>query len=68
VLSRGVGAIHKGRLRSSRVVTSSYFTRSAKELAGTAAVRLIDREGLQRYLDDYNQKLIEMFQAEEAEY
>jgi hypothetical protein len=37
-------------------------------LAGTAAVRLIDREGLQRYLDDYNQKLIEMFQAEEAEY
>ncbi|WP_242174589.1 MULTISPECIES: restriction endonuclease [unclassified Pseudomonas] len=50
------------------VVTNSYFTRFAKELAGTAAVRLIDREGLQRYLDDYNQKLIEMFQAEEAEY
>lgn len=50
------------------VVTNSYFTRSAKELASTAAVRLVDREGLQRYLDDYNQKLIEMFQAEEAEY
>lgn len=49
------------------VVTNSYFTRSAKELASTAAVRLVDREGLQRYLDDYNQKLIEMFQAEEAE-
>lgn len=48
------------------VVTNSYFTRSAKELASTAGVRLIDREGLQHYLDDYNQKLIEMFQAEEA--
>ncbi|MBN0979738.1 restriction endonuclease [Pseudomonas hygromyciniae] len=50
------------------VVTNSYFTRSAKELASTAAVRLVDREGLQHYLDDYNQKLIEMFQAEEAGY
>lgn len=50
------------------VVTNSYFTRSAKELAATAAVRLVDREGLQTYLDDYNQKLIEVFQAEvEAE-
>ncbi len=50
------------------VVTNSYFTKSAKELAATAAVRLVDREGLQTYLDDYNQKLIEVFQAEvEAE-
>lgn len=49
------------------VVTNSYFTKSAKELASTAAVRLIDREGLQSYLDDYNQKLIEIFQAEESE-
>ncbi|MFC6301868.1 restriction endonuclease [Pseudomonas sp. CCM 7893] len=47
------------------VVTNSYFTKSARELANTAAVRLIDREGLQSYLDDYNQKLIEVFQAEE---
>lgn len=47
------------------VVTNSYFTRSAKELASTAAVRLVDREGLQSYLDDYNQKLIEVFQADE---
>lgn len=38
---------------------------SAKELASTAGVRMVDREGLQRYLDDYNQKLIEVFQAEE---
>lgn len=46
------------------VVTNSYYTKSAKELAATAGVRLVDREGLQTYLDDYNQKLIEVFQAE----
>lgn len=49
------------------VVTNSYYTKSAKELASTAGVRLIDREGLQTYLDDYNQKLIEIFQAESEE-
>ena len=43
------------------VVTNSYYTKSAKELASTAGVRLIDRSGLQSYLDDYNQKLIEVF-------
>ncbi len=36
------------------VVTNSYYTKSAKELAGTAGVRLIDRDGLQSYLDEYN--------------
>lgn len=49
------------------VVTNSYYTKSAKELASTAGVRLVDREGLQSYLDDYNQKLIEVFQAEAEE-
>nr|WP_283771188.1 restriction endonuclease [Pseudomonas syringae] len=49
------------------VVTNSWFTKSAKELATTANVRLVDREGLQTYLDDYNQKLIEIFQAEAEE-
>lgn len=49
------------------VVTNSYYTKSAKELAATAGVRLVDREALQGYLDDYNQKLIEMFQAEADE-
>ncbi|KPY45375.1 restriction endonuclease [Pseudomonas syringae] len=49
------------------VVTNSWFTKSAKELALTANVRLVDREGLQAYLDDYNQKLIEIFQAEAEE-
>lgn len=44
------------------VVTNSYFTRSAKELAESAKVRLIDRNELQNYLDDYNQKIIENFQ------
>ncbi|KAA5971582.1 restriction endonuclease [Pantoea sp. M_9] len=45
------------------VVTNSYFTRSAKELAESAMVRLIDRDELQNYLDDYNQKIIEDFQS-----
>ncbi|HDV4715578.1 TPA: restriction endonuclease, partial [Escherichia coli] len=45
------------------VVTNSYFTRSAKELAESALVRLIDRDELQKYLDDYNQKIIEDFQS-----
>lgn len=49
------------------VVTNSYYTKSAKELATSAGVRLVDREGLQSYLDDYNQKLIEVFQAEVEE-
>ena len=49
------------------VVTNSYYTKSANELAGTTGVRLIDRDGLQTYLDDYNQKLIEIFQAEADE-
>ncbi|MDU8502109.1 restriction endonuclease [Pseudomonas syringae] len=49
------------------VVTNSYYTKSAKELAISAGVRLVDREGLQSYLDDYNQKLIEVFQAEAEE-
>ena len=45
------------------VVTNSYFTRSAKELAESAMVQLIDRDELQKYLDDYNQKIIEDFQS-----
>ncbi len=49
------------------VVTNSYFTKSANELATTAGVRLVDRDALQGYLDDYNQKLIEVFQAEAEE-
>lgn len=45
------------------VVTNSYFTKSAKELAESARVRLVDRSELQNYLDDYNQKIIEDFQS-----
>lgn len=41
------------------VVTNSYFTNSAKELANSSAVRLIDRNKFMNYLDDYNQQLIE---------
>ncbi|HDU3668283.1 TPA: restriction endonuclease, partial [Klebsiella aerogenes] len=46
------------------VVTNSYFTKSAIELAESALVRLIDRDELQKYLEDYNQKLIEDFASE----
>ncbi|CAM8164016.1 MULTISPECIES: restriction endonuclease [Klebsiella] len=45
------------------VVTNSYYTKSAMELADSARVRLIDRNELQKYLDDYNQKIIEDFQS-----
>ena len=46
------------------VVTNSYFTRSAIELANAASVRLIGRHDLQIYLDDYNQRIIEQFRLE----
>jgi HJR/Mrr/RecB family endonuclease len=46
------------------VVTNSYFTRSAIELAGAAAVRLVGRRDLQTYLDDYNQRIIEQYQLD----
>ncbi len=41
------------------VVTNSYFTPSAKTLADSVGVRLIDRKELQTYLDDYNQLILE---------
>lgn len=49
------------------VVTNSYFTKSAKELADSAAVRLVGRVELQKYLDDYNHRIIEQFQVEVVE-
>ncbi|WP_460908283.1 restriction endonuclease [Paraburkholderia jirisanensis] len=49
------------------VVTNSYFTRSAIELAGAASVRLVGRSDLQGYLDDHNQRIIEQFRLEEGE-
>jgi restriction system protein len=41
------------------VVTNSYFTASANELAGAAGVKLVDRRALQGYLDDYNQAIMD---------
>jgi len=41
------------------VVTNRFFTASAKELAESAGVKLVDRQGLQSYLDDYNRILME---------
>jgi restriction system protein len=49
------------------VVTNSYFTRSAMELANAASVRLIGRRELQGYLDDYNQRIIEQFRLDETD-
>lgn len=44
---------------SAMVVTNSYFTPSAKELAESSDVRLVDRDELQQFLDDFNQIRIE---------
>jgi Restriction endonuclease len=49
------------------VVTNSYFTPSAKELAEAAGVRLVDRRELQRYLDEYNQTIMDQAAREKAE-
>ncbi|VWD36107.1 hypothetical protein BCO18430_06396 [Burkholderia contaminans] len=46
------------------VVTNSYFTRSALELADATSVRLVGRRELQAYLDDYNQRIIEQFRSD----
>jgi len=49
------------------VVTNSYFTKSAVELAEATSVRLIGRRELQGYLDEYNQRIIEQFRLDETE-
>jgi len=41
------------------VITNRYFTPSAKELALRASIKLVDRDELQRYLEDYNSTIIE---------
>ena len=46
------------------VITNSYFSSSAKELAQASSVRLIDRSKLIEYLDDYNQALVESLEIE----
>lgn len=42
------------------VVTNSFFTKSAIELASSASVKLIDRDELSKYLEEFNQQLIEI--------
>src|SRR5205823_450062 len=49
------------------VVTNSYFTPSAKELAEAGGVKLVDRRELQRYLDEYNQTIMDQAARENAE-
>ena len=41
------------------VVTNRYFTPSAKELADSAGVKLIDRRELKKYIDEYNSVIME---------
>lgn len=41
------------------VVANRYFTPSAKELAAKSNIKLVDRDELQKYLEDYNQARIE---------
>lgn len=41
------------------VIINRYFTPSAKELALRANIKLIDRDELQRYIDEYNSSIIE---------
>jgi len=48
------------------VITSSYFTPSAKALAEAAGVKLVDRTGLQVYLDDFNQMIVHAAASERA--
>jgi hypothetical protein len=49
------------------VVTNSYFTPSAKELAEAGGVKLVDRRELQGYLDDYNQTIMDLAAREEGD-
>ncbi|MGO8820156.1 MAG: restriction endonuclease [Desulfomonilaceae bacterium] len=41
------------------VITNSYFTSSAQELAQGTGVKLVDRNELQTYLDEYNQVIMQ---------
>jgi restriction system protein len=43
----------------SMVVTNSYFTPSAKELAKSGGVQLVDRRQLQNYIDEYNRVIMD---------
>lgn len=49
------------------VVSNSYFTASAQELAQAAGVKLVDRRALQGYLDDYNQAIMDQAAREGSE-
>jgi restriction system protein len=48
------------------VVTNSFFTKSAIELANAASVRLVGRPDFQTYLDEHNQRILERFSLNEA--
>jgi restriction system protein len=49
------------------VVTNSYFTPSAVELAKSGGVQLVDRRKLQHYLDEYNRMIMDQATREVRE-
>lgn len=49
------------------VVTNSYFTPSAIELAKSGGVGLVDRRKLQQYLDEYNRTIMDQAAREKAD-
>ena len=46
------------------VITNSYFSPSAKDLASSTNIKLVDRDQLKLYLEDYNRMIIESSIAE----
>jgi HJR/Mrr/RecB family endonuclease len=51
----------------SMVVTNSYFTPSAVDLAKSGGVGLVDRSKLQHYLDEYNRTIMDQAAREKVD-
>jgi len=58
-VQQAIAAMHHFGCDGAMVVTNSFFTKAALELAESTSVRLIDRDALKEMLEDYNQTLIE---------
>lgn len=48
-----VGAIRKYECQEGMVVTTNYYTPSAKDLANVNGIQLVDRDGLETWLEQY---------------
>ena len=62
-VQQAISAMQHFSCDGAMVVTNSYFTGSAKELADSVGVQLVDRDALRDMLEDYNQTLIEGVEA-----